>query len=82
MLTGRISLVPVDLDHYCGYWYSEQGGCVLTVNRLYSTWCARTRLWRPQLRLCHLHAHQALTGEPILAGTHADREREMLELAA
>lgn len=38
--------------------------------------------WRPEMRLCHLHAMEALTGAKVYSETFEDRERQMLELSA
>ncbi len=77
----QISVIPVDLTHYCGFWFGVDKRCVHSVNRLYSTWHKPSRAWRPQLRLCHLHAEQAMTGFPVMAETFEDRERVMRLLA-
>lgn len=77
----QISVIPVDLARHCGFWCGERNHCVHTVNRLYSTWHKPTRAWRPQLKLCHLHAEQAMTGKPVMAETFEDRERVMRLLA-
>lgn len=37
---------------------------------------------KPEIRLCHLHAEQFVTGKPIYAETYEDRERILRELAA
>ena len=78
----NISVIPVDLSHHCGFWFGVDKRCVHTVNRLYSTWHKPTMTWHPQLKLCHLCAEEAMTGKPVMAETHEDRERVMLALSA
>jgi hypothetical protein len=78
----QISVIPVDLTHHCAFWYGAEKRCVLTVNRLYSTWHKPSLTWRPQLKLCHLHAQEAMTGKPVMAETFEERERVMRLLGA
>lgn len=78
---GPISVIPTARESYCGFWFGKDKRCVGAVNRLYSTWHQPTLSWRPQLKLCHLCAEQAMTGKPVMAETFESRERVMLLLA-
>lgn len=80
-ICGPITVIPADPEHHCGFWFGPDKRCVHTVNRLYSTWHKPTLSWRPQLKLCHLHAEEAMTGNPVMAETFESRERVMLLLA-
>lgn len=79
-MTGRIEVIP--RGNACCFRFREEAACVIDINRLVSTWDAERKLWIPQMRLCHLHAEEAVTGRPVMKETHADRERIMLELSA
>lgn len=72
---------PVDSMSTCGMARSF-GRCVLTANALVSSWDPRAETWQPEVRCCHLHASEAVTGETVMAETFEDRERVMRELAA
>jgi hypothetical protein len=76
-----MKLAPIESDHACGFWFRSDARCVLRVNREISTRKTRREPWRPQLRLCHIHALQMLTGKVVMMPDALERERMMLALA-
>lgn len=76
-----MKIVPIESEHACGFWFRQDASCVLPVNRVLSTWHSRSGTWRPQLRLCHIHAMEMCSGEKVMMPDAAERERVMLALA-
>lgn len=58
------------------------GTCVMTQNALVYSWDQKNERWAAEVRCCHLHAIEAVTGEPVMMETFEDRERVMRALAA
>lgn len=56
--------------------------CILDITREVLSWDPNRRIYRPQIRLCHLHAIEYITGSPVYEPTFADKEKAMRELGA
>jgi hypothetical protein len=53
----------------------------MEINRVVESWDGRRCVWQPEIRLCHLHAIEYLTGEPVYLPSVAQQKIDMLELA-
>lgn len=60
----------------------EQGSCVLDLTRVVESWDPVAKIWRSEIRLCHLHAIEYVTGKPVYLPTFAQKQLIMLELGA
>lgn len=56
--------------------------CALDITRVIESWHLTRGVWMPQLRVCHLHAIECLTGEKVFMPTFAQQRVTMLELGA
>lgn len=60
----------------------EGGSCVIDITRVVEAWDPVQKRWQPEIRLCHLHAMEYVTGYPVYMPTHEDKERDMRKLGA
>jgi len=56
--------------------------CVLDITRVVESWDPVRKIWTPEIRLCHLHAIEYVTGEKVFLPTFAQQEIAMRELGA
>lgn len=58
------------------------GRCSLSITRVVEAWNERLQAWQPELRLCHLHALEYVTGKPVYLPTFAEQQIIMRDLGA
>lgn len=56
--------------------------CALPINRVVEAWDQWRQVWQPEIRLCHLHAIEYLTGEPVMVPSIAQQELITTQLGA
>jgi hypothetical protein len=60
----------------------DGGRCVLDITRVVEAWDPRRWLWVPEIRLCHLHALEYVTGKPVYLPSFAQQQVDMMDLGA
>lgn len=73
-MTLGVSVIPP--EGMCGI-RRESYRCALSINRV-----VFSRKGKPQIRLCHLHALEYLTGKPVMVPSIAQQEIDMVDLGA
>lgn len=58
------------------------GRCVLDITRVVESWNDRLGIWQPEIRLCHLHALEYMTGKPVYLPSFAQQQLDMTGLGA
>lgn len=53
--------------------------CCLDITRVVETWDPARQVWSPEIRLCHLHALEYLTGKPVFMPTFAQQPVSIAE---
>lgn len=86
-MPARVIVVPKTLGefHPCAIWRPNSGSpyrCVLNITRVVESWDPIRGIWSPELRLCHLHAIEYVTGQPVMVPTIAQQHLDMLLLGA
>ena len=56
--------------------------CVLDITRLVEAWDPRLETWQPEIRLCHLHAIEYVTGKPVHLPSIAQQQIDLRDLGA
>ncbi len=56
--------------------------CALDITRVVEAWDLKRGLWVPELRVCHLHAIEYLTGQKVFMPTFAQQQVVMPDLGA
>ncbi len=79
-MTVRAVTIP-RIKIACGV-QRERYRCCLDITRVVESWDPQAKIWRPEIRLCHLHAIEYVTGEPVFLPTFAQQELSMRELLA
>lgn len=79
-MTVRAVQVP-RIRTACGV-QREHYRCCLDITRVVESWDAVRCLWLPEIRLCHLHAIEYVTGNPVFLPTFAQQEIALRELGA
>lgn len=61
---------------------SETYRCCLNITCVVEAWSTARGTWSPEIRLCHLHALEYVSGKPAMMPTFGQQELIMLELGA
>lgn len=69
-------MIKITRGGVCGI-RRENYRCCLDITR-----CVISRKGKPQLKLCHLHALEYVTGKPVMVPTIAQQQIITLELGA
>ena len=64
------------------FFRTGSGRCVLDITRVVESWDARLGIWQPEIRLCHLHAIEYVTGKPVYLPSFAQQQLDMTGLGA
>ncbi len=79
-MTVRAVTIP-RIEIACGV-QRDRYRCCLDITRVVESWSATRGVWEPEIRLCHLHAIEYVTGEPVFLPTFAQQELMIRELGA
>lgn len=77
----RIRKYPGDHPATCAI-LRDNYRCVLDITRVVESWDERRKIWVPEIRLCHLHALEYVTGKPVYLPSFAQQQLDMVDLGA
>ncbi len=77
----RVRKSPGDWPRTCAV-LRDGYRCVLDITRVVESWNVRLGIWTPEIRLCHLHAIEYLTGKPVYLPSFAQQQIDLRDLGA
>ncbi len=81
LVIPRVRKSPADFPRLC-MMRIDGGRCVLDITRVVESWNVRLGIWTPEIRLCHLHAIEYLTGKPVYLPSFAQQQIDLRDLGA
>ncbi len=88
MTEHRVTVIPRKRGSHpktCALWCPNSGlpyRCMHDITREIATWSAHCKRWLPQVRLCHWHAIEYVTGKPVLEPSYEEKQADMRALGA